>query len=290
MGDKNWKPERQASAWRDFWLRYRRSKAGLLGLAIILVLVAVAALAPIIAPHPYTKQNLSNSLRPPDSVAILGTDQLGRDVLSRLIYGSRASIQVGVVATGIAALIGILVGALGGFFGGWVDFVAETAITITWAFPTILMAIYLVSVMGGGLVNVMIAVGVVSWGGYARVVRAQILSLKETDFVQAARVVGATQGRIIVRHLLPNTLSSVMVIASLNMGGAILSEAALSFLGLGIQPPVPSWGSMLNDARTYLIKAPYLSVPPGIAIMIAVLGFNLLGDGLRDAMDPHSRR
>lgn len=281
---------KRRSRLRDFWARFARNKGAVLGLIIILSLVLVALFAPLIAPRPYYEQDLAGGLQPPQRSALLGTDELGRDVLSRLVYGARPSIQVGVVATGISLLIGTILGAVGGYFGGWVDYLTEALVSITWAFPTILMAVFLVALAGPGLVNVMIAVGLVSWATYARVVRAQVLSLKEADFVLAARVVGASEWRIIFRHIVPNTFSPVIVMASLGMASAVLAEAALSFLGLGIQPPAPSWGSMLSFARSYLTLAPWLSVFPGLAIMVTVVGFNLLGDGLRDLLDPHSRR
>jgi len=278
------------SAFLDVWKRFRRNRSGVAGLIVVGLLAVVAVFAPAISPDTYWDQDLSESLQPPSREALLGTDQFGRDLLSRLIYASRPSIQVGVVATGIAIVVGTSIGAMGGYFGGWVDYLTEALVSITWAFPTILMAVFLVSVLGPSLANIMIAVGLVSWASYARVVRAQVLSLKETDFVLAARVVGAGEWRIILRHVLPNTLSPVIVMASLGMASSILAEAALSFLGLGIQPPAPSWGSILSDARSFLTIAPWLSIPPGICIMITVLAFNLLGDGLRDATDPHSRR
>ncbi len=256
---------------------------------IILGLVLIALLAPFIAPYSYSDQDLSKTLLPPLRGGLLGTDQFGRDLLSRLIYGSRASIEVGLIATGISILVGTSLGAAAGYFGGWFDYLAEALVSITWAFPTVLMALFLVSVLGPSLVNVMIAVGLVNWASYTRVVRSQALSLKQADFVLAARLTGAQSWRIVLKHLLPNTLSPVIVMASLGMANAILTEAALSFLGLGIQPPTPSWGSILSDAR-FLTMAPWVSIFPGIAIMIAVLGFNLLGDGLRDVIDPRSRR
>jgi len=278
------------SGWVAFWRRFSRNKNGVVGSLIILGLVMMALFAQFIAPHSYSDQNLSKSLLPPLQEGLLGTDQFGRDLLSRLIFGSRASIEVGLIATGISVIIGTSLGAIAGYLGGWFDYVTEALVSITWAFPTVLMALFLVSVLGPSLVNVMLAVGLVNWASYTRVVRSQVLSLKEADFVLAARLSGSQSWRVIFRHLVPNALSPVIVMASLGMANAILTEAALSFLGLGIQPPTPSWGSILADARSFLTMAPWLSIFPGIAIMVAVLGFNLLGDGLRDVIDPHSRQ
>lgn len=278
------------SGWMAFWVRFSKNKNGVLGALIILGLVLVAVFAELVAPHSYSDQNLRYSLLPPLQGGLLGTDQFGRDLLSRLIYGSRASIEVGLIATGISIIIGTSLGAMSGYLGGWFDYLTEALVAITWAFPTVLMALFLVSVLGPSLVNVMLAVGLVNWAAYTRVVRSQVLALKKADFVLAARLSGVQTWRLIFRHLVPNALSPVIVMASLGMANAILTEAALSFLGLGIQPPTPSWGSILADARSFLTMAPWLSIFPGIAIMIAVLGFNLLGDGLRDVMDPRSRQ
>jgi len=273
-----------------FWVRFSRNKNGVLGALIILALVLVAVFAELVAPHSYSDQDLSKSLLPPLQGGLLGTDQFGRDLLSRLIYGSRASIEVGLIATGISIIIGTSLGAMAGYLGGWFDYLTEALVAITWAFPTVLMALFLVSVLGPSLINVMLAVGLVNWAAYTRVVRSQVLALKEADFVLAARLSGVQTWRLVFRHLVPNALSPVIVMASLGMANAILTEAALSFLGLGIQPPTPSWGSILADARSFLTMAPWLSIFPGVAIMLTVLGFNLLGDGLRDVMDPRSRQ
>lgn len=280
----------QRSGWMAFWVRFSRNKNGVLGALIILALVLVAVFAELVAPHSYSDQDLSKSLLPPLQGGLLGTDQFGRDLLSRLIYGSRASIEVGLIATGISIIIGTSLGAMAGYLGGWFDYLTEALVAITWAFPTVLMALFLVSVLGPSLINVMLAVGLVNWAAYTRVVRSQVLALKEADFVLAARLSGVQTWRLVFRHLVPNALSPVIVMASLGMANAILTEAALSFLGLGIQPPTPSWGSILADARSFLTMAPWLSIFPGVAIMLTVLGFNLLGDGLRDVMDPRSRQ
>jgi peptide/nickel transport system permease protein len=202
------------------------------------------------------------------------------------MYGARVSLQVGLIATVISAIVGIALGAVAGYTGGKVDYFIQGMVDVSWAFPTVLMAIFMVAVLGPGLMNVMIAVGLVYWGGYARVVRGQILSLREWDFVTAARALGASPARIITRHMLPNVIAPVIVMSSLMMGDAILIEATLSFLGMGAQPPIPSWGSILASGRAHMVLAPWVMIFPGLAIILTVLGFNLLGDGLRDATDP----
>ncbi len=261
----------------------------MIGLVLIVLLVLMALTAHILRPEGYDRQNLREGLLPPGGAHVLGTDELGRDLVSRIVYGSRVSLQVGIIATVISAFVGIALGALAGYMGGKTDYVIQAAVDISWAFPTVLMAIFMVAVLGPGLVNVMIAVGLVYWGGYARVVRGQILSLREWDFVMAARCLGASPSRIITRHMLPNVIAPVIVMSSLMMGDAILIEATLSFLGMGAQPPVPSWGSILASGRAHMALAPWVMIFPGLAIMLTVLGFNLLGDGLRDATDPRLR-
>jgi len=256
------------------------------GLILIMLLLLVAAIADSLAPYGYDEQSLREALTPPSPVHLLGTDEFGRDILSRIVYGSRISLQVGIIATGIAATLGVAMGAVAGYFGGKLDYLINALIDISWAFPTVLLTIFLVALMGPGLVNVMIAVGLVYWGAYARVVRGQVLSLREREFVAAARLIGAGHSRIILRHILPNVLAPVIVMFTLGMGDAILIEATLSFLGMGAQPPTPSWGSILSSGRSYLRMAPWVTLFPGLAIMLTVLGFNLLGDGIRDATDP----
>lgn len=273
----------------NMWSRLRRNPGALLGLFLIVALVMMAFSAGVLRPEGYDDQNLRDGLIEPGGKYILGTDELGRDLISRIVYGSRVSLQVGIIATAISAVIGVALGALAGYMGGKLDYVVQAAVDISWAFPTVLMAIFMVAVLGPGLINVMIAVGLVYWGGYARVVRGQILTLREWDFVTAARCLGASPLRIITRHMLPNVIAPVIVMSSLMMGDAILIEATLSFLGMGAQPPTPSWGSILADGRSHMVLAPWVMIWPGLAIMLAVLGFNLLGDGLRDATDPRLR-
>lgn len=278
-------PRRNAST----WARLRRSPSAMIGLALIILLLLMAMTAGVLRPEGYDRQSLRDGLLPPGGAYVLGTDELGRDLVSRIVYGARVSLQVGIIATVISAFVGIVLGAIAGYMGGAVDYVIQGLVDISWAFPTVLMAIFMVAVLGPGLVNVMIAVGLVYWGGYARVVRGQILSLREWDFVTAARCLGAPPSRIIARHMLPNVIAPVIVMSSLMMGDAILIEATLSFLGMGAQPPVPSWGSILASGRAHMALAPWGMIFPGLAIMLTVLGFNLLGDGLRDATDPRLR-
>jgi peptide/nickel transport system permease protein len=258
----------------------------MIGLALILLLLLTALLADVLAPGGYDEQRLTDALLVPSVHHALGTDELGRDLLVRIIHGSRVSLEVGLIATAIATLVGVVLGGLAGYYGGVLDLVIQGLVDISWAFPTVLLAIFLVAILGPGLVNVMIAVGLVYWGGFARVVRGQVLSLREWEYVTAARAIGASDLRILGWHILPNVLAPVIVMSTLMLGSAILIEATLSFLGMGAQPPTPSWGSILADGRNYLQVAPWVSFYPGVAIMLTVLGFNLLGDGIRDATDP----
>ena len=271
------------------WRQLRRSPGAMIGLCLIVLLLSTAIFADVIAPQGIDDQDLLNGLLPPGSEFLLGTDEFGRDMFSRIVYGARVSLEVAIIATIVSAVVGVSLGVIAGYFGGTLDHIIQGMIDISWAFPTVLMAIFLVATFGPGLVNVMVAVGLVYWGGYARVVRGQVLSLREWDYVTAARAMGATDQRIILRHILVNVLAPVIVMATLMMGDAILIEATLSFLGMGAQPPTPSWGSILAGGRTYLRLAPWVCMVPGLAIMLTVLGFNLLGDGLRDALDPRLR-
>jgi len=271
------------------WARMRRSPGAIIGLVLIVVLLSTALAADLVAPQGIDDQDLRKGFIPPGDEFLLGTDEFGRDVLSRIIHGARVSLQVAIVATSISAVVGVSLGAVAGYFGGRLDYVIQSMVDISWAFPTVLMAIFLVAVLGPGLINVMIAVGLVYWGGFARVVRGQVLSLREWEFVIAARAIGANDRRIMLQHILPNIVAPVIVMCTLMMGDAILIEATLSFVGMGAQPPIPSWGSILASGRNYLTLAPWATMFPGVAIMLTVLGFNLLGDGLRDALDPRLR-
>ena len=269
------------------WRRARRLRNLAIGGVLVGVLVLAAALAPVIAPFdPVRDADLNNYLRPPGAPFLLGTDTFGRDVFSRMIYGARISLGVGIAVQASALAIGVTLGLLAGFFGGRVDQLIMRLTEVVFAFPGLLFAIAIMAVIGPSLYNVFLALGLVSWTSLSRVVRGQVLSLKEQEYVEAARAVGASNARIIARHILPNTLATVTVLVTLGIGGAILAEAGLSFLGLGAQPPEPSWGSMLSAGRDYLLQAPWLSLYPGLAIFLTVMGFNLLGDGIRDLLDP----
>ena len=258
----------------------------MIGLVLIVLLLLTALTADLVAFQEIDDQDLLKGLLPPSKEFPLGTDEFGRDLLSRIIHGSRISLQVAIVTAAISAVIGVALGAIAGYVGGRVDYVVQGMVDISWAFPTVLLAIFLVAVLGRGLVNVMFAVGLGYWGGFARVVRGQVLSLREWEFITAARATGAKDWHILFRHILPNCMAPVIVMFTLMMADAILIEATLSYLGMGVQPPIPSWGSIISSGRSYLRLAPWVSSFPGIAIMLTVLGFNLLGDGLRDALDP----
>lgn len=269
--------------------RLKRRKVALLGAAIVVAFMMVAILASVLAPYHYRTQNLDNFLRAPSRRHLLGTDELGRDVLSRVIYGARVSMGAGLVAVGTGLLISISLGALAGYQGGLLDQAIVGLIDIVWSFPVILLAIALVAIMRPGLISAMVALGLVTWPSYARVVRGQVLSVKHNEYVDAARATGCPESRILIRHVLPNTLSPIIVMTSLGVGNAIIVESTLSYLGLGAQPPLPSWGSMLSSARSFLHLAPWLTVAPGVTIVLVVLGFNLFGDALRDVLDPRMR-
>ncbi len=271
------------------WRRLRRSRSAVVGLGVLAVFAACAVLAPWLAPYDPYAADLENSLKPPSARHWLGTDELGRDLLSRILYGARLSMVIGSIAVAIGVLLGVPLGLLSGYLGGWFDLLVQRAIDVLLAFPSTVLAILLVTILGVGLVNVMIAVGIVSVPTYTRLVRGQVLSLKEQEFVDAARALGAGSLRIVFRHILPNTLAVLIVQTTLQVASAILSAAALGFLGLGVQQPTAEWGAMLSTARQHIQLAPHTLLFPGLAIMLTVLGFNLFGDGLRDALDPRLR-
>ena len=280
------KKKKKTGPWRDVFNRLKKNKMAMFGLVIIILLVFLALSADFIAPYGYDDQNLKDRLTPPNSQYLLGTDNFGRDILSRIIYGSRISLQVGFIAVGISAIIGGALGSIAGYYGGRLDNFIMRAMDILLAIPSILLAISIVAALGPGLQNVMIAVGIGSIPSYARIVRASVLSIRDQEFVEAARAVGANDFRIITKHILPNAMAPIIVQATLGVAGAILSAAGLSFIGLGIQPPTPEWGAMLSSGREYLRDNWYVATFPGLAIMITIFALNLLGDGLRDALDP----
>lgn len=283
----NIKKAKSSSLWGDALSRIVKSKTALIGLCIILILIITAIFAPLIATHsPTDYESLADRYQPPSSEHWLGTDELGRDIFSRIVYGSRISIQIGVIAVGISMIIGVILGGIAGYFGKWIDHIIMRLIDILMAFPSILLAIALVAVLGPNLRNAMIAVGIVGIPQFARIVRSAVLSVKETEYVEAARAIGAKHGRTLMQHVLPNCAAPIIVQATLSVGTAILDAAGLSFLGLGAQPPTPEWGAMSSDGRSALQNAPWVITFPGMAILLVVIGFNLFGDGLRDALDP----
>ena len=270
----------------EVFQRLKKHRLALIGAGIILALIFIAVLAPFIAPHDPIEQNLEHRLLSPNTEYLLGTDNLGRCILSRLIHGTSVSLQIGVMVVGIAAFVGVTLGLVAGYRGGLIDELIMRIVDILLAFPGIILALVIAGILGPSLFNVMLALAVVGWTSYARVVRGAVLSVKEKEFVEAARALGAGEARIMFRHILPNVMAPVIVMATLGMAHVILAAAALGFLGLGAQPPTPEWGSMLNDGRAFMRTAPHLTIFPGLAIMVTVLAFNFLGDGLRDALDP----
>jgi peptide/nickel transport system permease protein len=274
------------------WQRFRRHRVALVGALILLLLTVGAVGAPVLAANDPYKVDISAYRKGPVLTHPLGTDSSGRDVFSRLLYAGRVSLSVGLVAVTIYAVIGVILGALAGFYGGWLDASIMRLADIVLSFPSLILIITVVSVLGPSIYNVMLVIGLLGWPPIARIVRALFLSLREREFVLASRTLGVSNGRIILRHMLPNALAPVIVAATFGMANAILLEAGLSFLGLGVQPPTPSWGNMLKDAQslTVLESMPWLWIPPGTMIALAVLSINFIGDGLRDALDPYQVR
>ncbi len=267
--------------------KFLRNPLAVIGAVSILILVLAAVLAPWVAPSGPLEMDLGNAYQPPGSAGhLLGTDNFGRDILSRLIHGSRISLLIGVVVVSIASVIGTILGVIAGFYGGAVDNVIMRLVEIFYAFPFLILAIAVIALFGPSIFNVMWVLGLVSWPLYARVVRAEVLSLRNAEYVEAARAVGTGNGRIMFKHILPNSLTPVIVLATFGIPEAILASAALGFLGLGVQPPTPEWGVMISEGKDFIRRAPYLITWPGLAIMVTVLSFNFLGDGLRDILDP----
>lgn len=280
---------RRRSEFSRSWSRFKRFKPAIVALCFIGFLTIVAIVPGLFEPYSYTETNLSARGESPTWSHPLGRDDLGRDILSRLIRGTRVAFIVAFSATGIALLIGVSVGLISGYFGGWTDTLLSRVVDTLMAFPTLVLLITLAALVGPSLQTTVIVIGVTVWATYARIVRADVFSVRERDYVFSARALGAATPRIIGRHVLPNVLGPVIVIASLQVGGIIILEAALSFLGLGIQKPTPSWGNMLADGRAFIRAYPHIAIAPGVMIFLTVLAFNLLGDGLRDALDPRQR-
>ena len=269
--------------------RLVRRKGAMAGLAVIVLFVALALLAPLVAPYDPAVQSWATVRKPPSALHLFGTDDLGRDVLARIIFGARASLLAGVISVAIALAIGVPLGLLAGYVGGFIDALVSRITDAMLAIPFLILAIVLAAFLGPSLQNAMIAIGITTTPIFVRLTRAQVMAVKVEDYVEAARAVGNPAWRVALVHVLPNILPSLMVQASLSIAAAIIAEAALSFLGLGQQPPAPSWGSMLNAAQRFLVNAPWMAVWPGLAIFVTVVSFNLLGDGLRDALDPRER-
>lgn len=292
--------QRKAPAQRRLWRfsrvgRFLREPSAVFGMVIIALLLVSAIAAPVLAPHDPNETDLRLRNTPPfwesggSAAHLLGTDPVGRDLLSRIIYGARISLLIGIVVTFLAAIAGMFLGMLAGYYGGWIDEVLMRTADLFLAFPFILLAITIISVLGAGLTNLIIVLVITGWVQYARLVRGQVLSLRHVQYVEAAQVAGGHDRRILVRHILPNIVSSVIVLATLQMAFVLLTEAALSFLGLGVDPSIPSWGSMINEGRLYIYNAWWVITFPGFAIMLAVLGINMIGDWLRDVLDPTLR-
>lgn len=275
---------------QEVWVRFRRSKMGMVGAVGVIVLILVALLAPVISPYDPKAVDLSSQFQPPSMKHLFGTDLYGRDVLSRVLYGSQISLSIGLLPSLITLVIGTTLGLMSGYFGKWVDTLIMRLADIVLAFPSLLLSMVIMYTLGASLMNLFIALSAVGWAGTARVVRSQTLSLREQDFVQAARAIGVKDSVIIRRHILPNCFASLLVILTMGIPSAIMSEAGLSFLGVGAQPPTPSWGLMITETKEYLFTAPWNSIFPGIAILFTVLAFNFLGDALRDALDPFMKR
>lgn len=268
----------------------RSQPLAVVGLVLLAIFVMLAVFAPHIAPDDPAAIQLGNRLQSPSAAHWFGTDELGRDILSRVVYGARISLLIATSVVTTTVFFGLIFGSLAGYYGGWLDTVLNAVLmNVFLALPGILIAIALVAFLGPGMLNLIFALSITGWVGYARLVRGQVLAVREREFVEAARAMGATDMRIMVRHILPNIIQPVMVQAAIGMAGTILAEATLSFLGLGVPPPMPSWGVMLNDARAHLFDAPHMVVFPAIAIMLAVLSFNFIGDALRDQLDPRTR-
>jgi peptide/nickel transport system permease protein len=273
-----------------FWPRLQRNRLAMAGAIVVMVLLFVSLLAPWLAPHNPNEINAWQVLSPPSGSHWFGTDELGRDVFSRVLYGARISLKVGFVAIGIAVVVGSAVGLIAGYYGGWMDSLLMRGVDIMLCFPAFFLILAIITFLEPSIWYIMAVIGLTGWMGVARMVRAEVLAIREMDYIMAARCIGCSNLRIILRHILPNALSPVLVAATLGVAGAILTESALSFLGIGVQPPTPSWGNILTSGKDYIEFAWWLSLFPGLAILVTVLAYNLLGEGIRDALDPRTNK
>ena len=278
--------KKKKSRFSEIWRRLKKNKAAVICLFVIVIVILVAVLAPVLAPYPYDQMDYSAPYAKPSWDHLLGTDKVGRDIFSRILYGAGQSLQLGLLATGLAALIGITIGSIAGYAGGWADILIMRALDIYQSIPMFLLCVTLAAIMGPSLKNAIIAIGISAIGGPARLMRASILTVREQEYIEAATLVNASSKRIIVNHIIPNSIAPLIVSITMGIGMNILGGAGLSFIGLGAQPPIPEWGAMVSEARSVMRDHGSLALYPGICIMITVLSFNLLGDGLRDALDP----
>ena len=277
---------KKESRFVEIWRQLKKNRVAVFSLFIILLIILIAILAPLLAPYTYDEQDLLSPFASSSREHLLGTDRLGRDVLSRLLYGSRQSLQIGIVSVGISAILGILVGAIAGYYGGWLDNLIMRLLDIYQSIPMFLLCVTLAAVLGPSLMNAIIAIGISMVPGYARLMRASILTVRENEYIEAAHSINAGSLRIIRKHIIPNAIAPLIVNITMSLGGSVLAGAGLSFIGLGVQPPIPEWGAMISDARNFMRDHSTLALYPGICVIITVLAFNLLGDGLRDALDP----
>ncbi|MGG3956240.1 nickel transporter permease [Bhargavaea massiliensis] len=281
--------EQATSLWKEGWVRFRKNKMALVGSGIVLFFILLAVFAPFIAPYDMNDQQLSMRLQAPSKEHIFGTDDFGRDIFSRVVYGARISLWVGFFSVLGSVVIGSLLGIIAGYYGRWIDAVISRIFDIMLAFPSILLAIGIVAVLGPSLKNALIAIAVINIPNFGRLIRSRVLSIKQEEYITAAKAIGMSDARILFHHILPNSMAPIIVQGTLAIATAIIEAAALGFLGLGAQPPNPEWGKMLADSKAYLTQAPWTMIFPGLAIMLTVLGFNLMGDGLRDALDPRMK-
>lgn len=278
--------DKVTSPWKEAWKGFKKNKLALVGTGIVIFFVIIAIFADVIAPFSYKEKVLTDALQPPSGEHWFGTDDLGRDIFSRMVYGARISLWIGLFAVLASSIVGSFLGLIAGYYGKWIDMVISRIFEILLAFPSILLAIAIVAILGPSLQNALLAIAIINVPTFGRLVRSKVISVKEEEYVMAAKSIGMKDSRILIKHILPNSLTPIIVQGTLGIATAILEAAALGFLGLGAQAPEPEWGRMLSDARSYIQQAPWTLIFPGIGIMLTVLGFNLMGDGLRDAMDP----